>query len=60
LIFFSTAFITGLILFPLVAKPFLKGIALGLLIFGLTGIGMEVVSIKNNNAYRKQIKSLKF
>lgn len=57
---FSVSLMTGLIMMLVVAKPFLKGVALGLIVLGLLGVALELISMKNNRAYFEKIKSLNF
>ncbi|SEL00108.1 hypothetical protein [Parapedobacter koreensis] len=65
----KTAYIGGLTTFTLFAlggislllfaySPRFKGLGIGLLLFGLMGIGMELFSMKTNRDYLNRIKSI--
>ncbi len=60
LVIFSMAAVTGVALLTLVQKQSLKGVGLGLFLFGLIGIGAELFSMKRNRQYLEEIRQLKF
>ena len=60
LVIFSMATVTGIALLTLAQKQSLKGVGLGLFLFGLIGIGAELFSMKRNRQYLEEIRQLKF
>jgi len=57
---FSVAAVVGFGLLMLGQKQFMKGIGLGLVLFGLLGISAELFSMKRNRHYLEEIRQLKF
>ena len=60
LVTFSVAAIAGIALLAFAQKLLLKGVGLGLLLFGLLGIGVELFSMKRNRQYLEEVRQLKF
>lgn len=57
LISFSIALVIGIVLFLIFKTSFNKGIVLGVLFFGAYGLMMETLSMRQNQAYLKQVES---
>lgn len=60
LVTFSVAAVVGIAFLTLAQKQFQKGVGLGLLLFGLLGVGAELFSMKRNRQYLEEIRQLKF
>jgi len=60
LVTFSVAAAFGMGLLTLAQKQIVKGIGMGLLLFGLLGMGAEMLSMKRNRRYLEEIRQLKF
>ena len=57
---FSFALVLGVLLSLISKRQILKGLGIGLLLFGIIGVSLEFISMKRNRQYLEEIKLLNF